>query len=508
MIEVLPIKLLREEDAQIYGSLNVALGKLSRLGLPVASGIVITPPNLKLKTTLEQFDFGTKEVFEQSLTLVKKEIEKTEIPDILEKEVGNHKKFWTGEKQVSGLKSLWITLLNLWIEQIKQRLWANGFYPGITEGLEPLVVIFINKQEAYGSSWYDPILDDVVISIKSGKFNPPELKKVDELTNLANKKLFMPYTYEWILDRGIKIIGISPYTPTLQSTPGVVNSTSESAYSFVESKDGKRTTVKVYFNLSVGFTVEKEVDGIYIESEKIFDLNRPESSWEELVFKLVEAAQTYPDVPVLCKLADMSEGLPAGRQGMGKLRGALRLLHQKNLLDPLCEAILFARNKKEHKNVHLVIPFARGVNELMQVRRELSTKNLTRKNSLQIWMEIAVPENITNLEEYLVTGLDGVILNLDELASHFSGFDHNQDDLTFYKAEVAGLIKFLEDGLKLLHKSKVPFIGYGKLSLNPSILEFLVEKGVYGIVVERYEVPSIHELLHDVEKRMILRRAS
>ena len=109
---------------------------------------------------------------------------------------------------------------------------------------------------------------------------------------------------------------------------------------------------------------------------------------------------------------------------------------------------------------------------------------------------------------YKRQGLDGVVLNLDELIAYLNGFDHTQEDLLFYKNEVGGLLKFLEDGLKLLHKSKVPFIAHGSLSLYPQVLEFLVEKGVYGLVIERYEAHSAHELLHQAERRVILRRTS
>ena len=110
------------------------------------------------------------------------------------------------------------------------------------------------------------------------------------------------------------------------------------------------------------------------------------------------------------------------------------------------------------------------------------------------------------MEDYLIAGLDGVVLNLDELVSFLNGFDASSEDMTFYKKEVNGLLKFLEDALTLLHKSKVSFIAYGSLILYPQVLEFLVEKGVYGVVVERYEAPSVHDLLHQAEKRLVLKR--
>ena len=504
MIEILPIKVLTDEDAPIFGSLNVALGKLHRANLPVAHGIVITPPQLKLKTVLEHYDFGTKELFEQSLTLVQKEIQNIPAPDKLFQETGKHKNFLLNEEKFRGVKDLWLKLLLVWIDQIKVRLWKDGFYQGVTEGLDPQVVIFVKKLEAFGNGYFDPIQDDTVINTKQGKLHPSDLKKLDEVVREANKKLFIPHEYEWIVDGGVKLVGIKPYTiPIIPASAGIYTNKwipPAKGRLLDQVRDDKvKSTVKVFLDLSSGLVIEREVDGVYIASEKIFDLNKPRDSFEDMVFKLVESAETFPNSPVLFKLADKSEG-------MGKVRGTLRLLHQKNLFDPMIDALDFVRHKRGLSNIHIVVPYVRGVSEFLQIKRELAVKKLGRKASLNLWLEMAVPENIVNLEDYLVAGLDGIVLNMDELVSYLNGFDHTEQELIFYKNEVEGLIKFLEDGIKLMHKSKIPFIALGTVSLNPKVLDFLIERGVYGIVVERYEAPSAKELLHLAERRMILRK--
>ncbi len=500
MLEILPIKLLSDDDALIFGKLNVALGKLARSGLPVAQGVAVTPPELHLKIILEHFDFGHKEIFEQSLTLVKKEINSTPPPEILIREAGKHKRFFANGEVIKSVRELWLNLLGVWLDQIKQRLWKDGFYLGITEGLDPQVVVFVKKPEAYGRAYFDSLQDDSVISVKHGKLHPNDLKKLDEIVKSANKKLFTPHEYEWVMDLpagrqggGVKLIGLNPLSypdVSIQHTPGV----------YRKDEDEKaKSAVKVFLDMSGGQVVEDNIDGVYIASEKIFDLNKPRESFENLAWRMVECAMTFPDLPILLKLADKSEG-------MGKVRGALRLLHQKSLFDPLIDALDFARHKKGLNNVHIVIPFVRSVEELMQIKRDLAVKKLMRKNSLQIWMEVATPENIINLEEYLLAGLDGIVLNMDELIAHFSGFDHQEAELMFYKRQVGGLLKFLEDGLKLLHKSKKLFLAVGSIVLYPEVLDFLVEKGVYGVVVERYEAPSIRDNLHQTEKRLVLKR--
>lgn len=500
MTEILPIRSLTDEDAPIFGSLNVILAKLARSGFPVGSGIVVTPPQFKLRTLLEHFDFGTKEVFKQSLTLVKKEINSIPVPSILIKETGNHKEFFLNGVKVNSVKNLWLSLLNIWFNQIEQRIWDNGFSKGITENLDPQVLIFVSKIQGFGSAHFDSLADDVMVLVKEGKLHPNDLKKIADIVKEANRKSLLPCEYEWILDKEVKLTRVLPYTlPEPEITQDIMSSQPIVAGSKASPCEAK-SAVKVFFDLSSGLTIEKEVDGIYIASEKIFNLDKPTESFENLVFRVVESAMAFPNAPVFFKLADCSEG-------MGKLRGSLRLLHQQSLFDPLLEVLDFARHKKGLTNVHIVVPFVRGVSELLKIKRELVVKKLSRKNSLQLWMEVAVPENIVNLEDYLAAGIDGVVLNLDELVSYLNGVDCNQEELVFYKSEVSGLLKFLSGGIGLLHKSKVPFIAYGTLSLSLKVLEFLVEKGVWGVVVDRYEAHSAHELLHQVEKRMVLRRA-
>lgn len=498
MIEVLPIKLLTDEDAPIFGRLSVSLGKLFRAGFPVAGGIAVSSPSFKLKTTLLKTDFHSEEVIDQSLTILTKETKSIPVPETLATETGKHKEFLLNGKPVKGVKNLWLELLDLWLDQIKGRFWNKGFYQGITDNLEPKVVTFVKKMQASGMAYYDEFTDDVNVALKSGKsLHPHDLKKIVDLVTAANRKLFFSNEYEWVLDGEVKLSRILPYTPRLRVPETTYPEVSGSEDQPPEAK----SAVLVFADLSDGFIAEKTIDGVFIASERIFDLNFPNKSFEQLVSRLVESAISFPKSPVLLKLADKSEG-------MGLLRGSLRLLHQKSLFDPLVEALDFARIKKRLNNIHIVIPFVRNRSELAKVKHALADKKFQRKPSLEIWMEAAVPENIVNLENYLSEGLDGVVFNLDELIAHLNGFDPDEENLAFYKNEVEGLMKFLEEAILLLHKSKLPFITYGNLTTHTEILDFMVEKGVYGVVVGRYEAHFARGLLQQVEKRMVLRKST
>jgi len=366
-MDKLPLRFLTQEDAEIFGTLNVSLGKLARAGLPVKEGL---------------------------------------------------------ETEIKNLK-------------------------------------------ASGSAYYDPFAEDVLIDIKSGKPLPRDLKKIVELVNLANKKLFIPHVYEWIFDGEIKLTGLLPYTPVISESVLLRSDLEYSRSDLVKTK----SAVKVFLDISSGFAIEKEIDGVYISSAGSFD---------ELVFKIVEAANTFSNSSVLVRLADDFEEI---------------------------DALDFVRHKKNLTNVHVVISSVRSSNELLQAKRALAAKKLAGKNSLELWLELAIPENIINLEEYLMKGLDGVVLNLDQLIAHLNGFDLKDQQFASYKKEVKGIFKFLEDGIKILHKTEHKFLAFGSISLYPEVLDFLVERGVYGIVVERYDAHSMVDLLHLAEKRMILRRS-
>ncbi len=476
-MEVLPIKVLTDADSPLFGNLNVCLGELSRAGLPVASGICVAAPEIRLRTALEHYDFTSKEVFEQNLTLIKKEINEMPVPDELKKELKGSK----------NPKDVWLSLLDSWLGQIKNRIWQDGFYKGIAEGLEPKIIIFADKVESYGQAYLDPKTKETVITVRGNKLHPNDLKILEEVVSKADKKLFNFYVFDWILDHGIKLTAVRHLT-----YPCATGAEPKETSSQVRPCEAQKCAVKIFADLSEGLTVSTDADGIY--------LSPPKPVFDDLALKLVDLGTHFPGKPILLKLPDVTEG-------MGGLRGALRLLHQDSLMNPVLEAASFAVHKKGLNNIHLCLPFVRSGSEVLALKRELAVKKLSRRANLKHWLEIAVPENIVNLEDYLALGIDGVVLNLDELLSHLTGFDLSREELGFYKKEVLALIKFLKEPFGVLHKAKVPILAGGSLVSNHEVLEFLVDGGVYGIVVQKHESYSIKDLLYQVEKRLVLSRA-
>ncbi|MDO8618558.1 MAG: hypothetical protein Q7R49_01280 [Candidatus Daviesbacteria bacterium] len=497
MIEALPIKVLRDEDSQIFGKFNVTLAKLLRASIEIPNGIVVSPPIIQLKTALNYYDLKSKELYEQNLVLIKNKVKQFPLPESLSKELKGKVKFLIGEKVLYSQKEVWEKLLQVWFDAISQKLLREGFSPELAQNLPAVSIFFVQSPKSCGSAYYDEFLENVVVK----STYPVDLdmtENIKELVKNCDKKLLIPHQYLWLFDKTLKLVGVSPYIQSEKKE--VVKKEVHEVMNASFSEIKQKVATKVFLNLSASNTQEVGVDGIFIASEKLIDKIDPKKSLDDLIIKILQLVERS-DLPILFKLADIPEQV-------GGVRGALRLIHQKSLMEVMTHILTFIRHKKSISNLHVVIPFVRTAQELIAIKQELAIKKIIRKPSLKIWMEVAVPENITNIEDYVTAGIDGVVLNLDELIAHLYGFDHLQEDMSFYKKEVNGLIKFLDLGLKELHKAKIPVLVYGELLANTSLLEFLVEHWVWGIIVDGYEATSMTDLLYQIEKKIVLKRSS
>lgn len=478
---VLPIKLITDTDLPLFGESLLNLGKLARADFSVPSAVGVSAPEIVLQTVLTHVEGITKDIFDQRLVIIKKEVFHISIPEDLYRELGRQPLFYFEDQLYKNKVKLWQAMLERWLEEIKRFLWNNGFSEGVNLSLSPLVVIFLKEKSFPATAFYDPALQDVVVKCEKA-LPAPIANQIDRLVTAANKKLFLPQNYHLLIGaRNVYLTGLTPFT---QSLPA-----SEVPQVFIPKtaqKEVAKSAVKLFLNLSSGFALATKVDGILIEGEKL-------NNFDEAVFKLAEASLSLPKCPVIYKMPET---------GFGGVRGALYLIHQKSLLDEVGKIILFVRNKKNICNVELAIPLTRSSEELLQLKRELAAREITRKGSLKIWWEAAIPENLINLDDYLQAGIDGVILNLDSLQRWLGGFEVTE--MEHYRKQIMALEKFIGPALKLLHKEKIPVLVKGELAAYSDVLNWLLEQGVWGVVANSvHEAEELPDYLNWIEKRLI-----
>ncbi|MBI4036877.1 hypothetical protein HY385_00440 [Candidatus Daviesbacteria bacterium] len=474
-MQLLPIEAISEVDQPIFGANIFNLAKLKQVGLPVPKGLAISPPEIILQTILEYLKDKNKEVITEHLTIVESKLRQLPAPADLDQELKKHKGI--------NRNQIWTQLLLIWWEIVKIRIWQEGFSQGIASNLPAQVVVFLEKYQPV-KAFFDPDLGDVVIQ-SDISLNPSLLKQIDELVMLANKKLFLPQIYQLaVVKDKVWIVSVAPFTQSLPASKDT-----DVVLTKNEQKKIIKSAVKVFLNLSTGFAISSSLDGVLVEGER-------SNGVDDLVFRLAEAALAFPTKPVIFKLSD---------QALGDVRGTLRLLSQKSLLESCCQVITQARHKKDLFNVELAIPFVRSDQEFLEIKKELAVRGIHRKGTLKFWLELAVPENFVNLQDYLTVGVDGIILDLDNLQSFLGGYDLDAGE--YYKKQVRTITKFIEPGLKTLHQNRVPFLAKGALTLHPDILDFLIEAGVWGVVANTpIEAESLPEHLNWSERRMVTKK--
>ncbi|EKD90910.1 MAG: hypothetical protein ACD_30C00065G0003 [uncultured bacterium] len=338
----------------------------------------------------------------------------------------------------------------------------------------------------------------VSINLEQGGLPVEEVKRLQDEVKEMNKKLYLPQIYDFVVEQGQKkasttfsIVKVRPYTQPLVETVFDYDLAKQKQ---VPSQPKFRSAIKIFQDSADNFVLQSGVDGFVFEydAERDFDFQ---------VLALVEAAVTLVEKPVIFKLSDL-------RDQKGGFRGGLRLLSSKSVLSKEVEALLFVKNKKQLLNISFAFPFVRSVNEFIELKKELAVRGLSRKGSFKLWLELSVPENILNLEEYVKAGFDGVAVNLDELAKWVGGFDPEVDETYVYQKSVGALVKLLEQAFKVLHQEKIPILASGKLAQNDEMLTFLVEKGVYAVSASQEIVPYIGEHLRFIEKRLVRKRMS
>lgn len=473
MLEVLPIRIVQESDQLIFKANIVNLAKLARLGFPVANGIAISPPAVHINTLLEKYNIKEKEVFEQGLTLIKSEIVKTPIPEILDKELKSHKDLYLDCQYFKDKKTVWLKLLEIWINEIRNRIWKEGFVENLTKNLTPQLVFFVEGKNTFVKAHYDPDLKDVVIDTG---LKPTQLKEIDEIVTGANKKLFIPQTYEFLVNNKVLLVGLNPFTHSIH--------TGDKAEVIIPKNEQKKfikSATKIFLDLSGSLMQLENADGV------LFKINQ-ELPFDEIVLKLLQIFELYPNLPVILQLPDDKND---------EVRGSLKLIHSQQTLQKITQAILFLRNKKHFLNLQVCLPLARSPEEYLQIKRKLA-------HIPKFWLELAVPENCINVEQYLMAGLDGVIINLDELFEHVVGFSLEEGE--YYKHQVQTLTKFLKNSLKIIHKAKIPAIAKGELNKHPDVLDFLIDNGIWAILVGFSDAQSLPEHLHLTERRLIIKK--
>lgn len=169
-----------------------------------------------------------------------------------------------------------------------------------------------------------------------------------------------------------------------------------------------------------------------------------------------------------------------------------------------CEAIQLVREKMGLKNVAVMIPFCRTVDELLKVKAVMKEYGLEQgKEDLQLYLMAELPSNIIMAKEF-AEHIDGFSIGSNDLTQLTLGLDRDSSLVASIYDErneaVKRMISLLIDTAKACGV-KVGICGQGP-SDYPDFAQFLVEKGIDSISVTPDSVIKTIKAIHSIEKKI------
>jgi pyruvate,water dikinase len=259
----------------------------------------------------------------------------------------------------------------------------------------------------------------------------------------------------------------------------------------INSEIGIHPLALIHFNELISKKAKKQVVDLtrFFPDKKAFYI----SKLTEGISKIASAFYSHP---VIVRFSDFKSNeykmLIGGEQfeqneanPMLGFRGASRYL------DPVfseafkleCEAIRRVRDDLGFKNVHVMIPFCRSVQEAHDVVELLKLSGLkSGQNGLELYLMLEVPSNIILFEQF-AEYFDGFSIGSNDLTQLTLGIDRDTSTISYLfnendPAVVASVAKVVRLAKKL--QKKIGICGQAP-SDSSAFTEFLIEAGIDSI---------------------------
>jgi pyruvate,water dikinase len=291
-------------------------------------------------------------------------------------------------------------------------------------------------------------------------------------------------------------------------------------------RDTIKTRTRVYVNLAQPELAEtvasRNVDGVGLLRAEFMIAQIGEhprymisqKRGQEFVKKLAEGIETFAKAfnprPVVYRTTDFKTNeyreLTGGQEyeaneenPMLGYRGASRYITDTTVFKLELEAI--KRVRRNYKNLWVMIPFVRTVNELARTKEIIEAEGLVRSEDFKLWMMVEVPSNIFLMEKFLEVGIDGISIGSNDLTQLILGIDRDSEKLaeTFDERNEAVLMA-LEKAIKVSKSMGVTSSICGQApSVYPELTEKLVEWGITSVSVSPDMIGTTREIIAKAE---------
>ncbi|WP_421654848.1 putative PEP-binding protein [Leptothermofonsia sp. ETS-13] len=295
---------------------------------------------------------------------------------------------------------------------------------------------------------------------------------------------------------------------------------------------GTQLMVNVSQLSSLDLIADLPIDGVGLLRSELLAIallnNQPPHYWlqpehhaefvERLTDALCQFASALAPRPVFYRSLDLRSHefgdlgggeatAPGGNPVLG-MRGTFRYTLYPTLFE-LELAALAATQQTGNRNIHLLLPFVRAVEEFEFCRQRVERTGLMHNPNFQIWIMAEVPSVLFLLPEYVKAGVKGISIGSNDLSQLLLGIDRDNTLLSSafderhpaVKAAIAQLIQ-------QAHQAGIPCSICGQAPVrHPELIADLIRWGIDSISVEPEAVETTYWAIARAERRLLLETA-
>ena len=295
------------------------------------------------------------------------------------------------------------------------------------------------------------------------------------------------------------------------------------------------TGTKVYMNLGDPELAEKysslPCDGIglmreefiwttYIHEHPLYLIKtgHPEKVVDQLAEGMRQVCQAMAPRPVTLRFSDFKSSEYRDLKGGDEFepyepsallgwRGASRYYDPKYIeaFKLESQAVVKVREEFGLKNLNVMIPFCRNVEECEKVVKIMAECGLERGKDFKVWLMAEIPSNII-LADQFNKYVDGYSIGSNDLTMLVLGCDRDNDTVShIYDERNLAVRRAVRHLIEVAHsEGKTVSICGQAPSVYPEFCEFLIKSGIDSISVNPDTVKFTKKLVAQVEQRVML----
>jgi pyruvate,water dikinase len=295
------------------------------------------------------------------------------------------------------------------------------------------------------------------------------------------------------------------------------------------------TGTKLYVNLAeksrASEIAKMPIDGVGLlraefmiaemgEHPKVFVQQNRQKEWiDQLADGLRIFASSFDPRPVIYRATDFKSNEyknlkggkdfePSEENPMIGYRGCLRYIKEPDVFNMELEAIKKVRDSGGFRNLHLMIPFVRTVDELKKVKEIVMKSGLFETRDFKFYMMAEVPSNVILIDRFLDVGVDGISIGSNDLTQLMLGVDRDAQGLAddFDERDDA-VLSGIRHMIEKCRKRGISTSICGQApSTYPEYTEFLIKSGITSISVNPDMIVSARRLVASVERKIMMQK--